>query len=220
VIDRYIPLVTAAYGTWVAQPARTTTLPRDSDGSSLGRRVRPVPVPTASLARARRARGSRVGRLELHVACSLHPRSGTVDRATCGSVEGTVSAPARCCPRFTGRLRSRHGPSGVPVPSGRGRLRRSGPPRPGTDRPAGHGKADAGGDLLHAMDGMPPRMPLLGAFAAGQGQNTTARWEPLLSPTSCPRHAPRDLPAPSTSRPLSPGSECPLRQTEVRTFPV
>jgi hypothetical protein len=31
---------------------------------------------------------------------------------------------------------------GVPVPSGRGRLRRSGPPRPGTDRPAGHGKAD------------------------------------------------------------------------------
>ena len=33
-----------------------------------------------------------------------------------------------------------------PVPSGRGRLRRSGPPRPGTDRPAGHGKADAGGE--------------------------------------------------------------------------
>ena len=33
---------------------------------------------------------------------------------------------------------------GVPVPSGRGRLRRSGPPRPGTDRPAGHGKADPG----------------------------------------------------------------------------
>ena len=31
---------------------------------------------------------------------------------------------------------------GVPVPSGRGRLRRSGPPRLGTDRPAGHGKAD------------------------------------------------------------------------------
>jgi hypothetical protein len=34
-------------------------------------------------------------------------------------------------------------PVRVPVPSGRGRLRRSGPPRPGTDRPAGHGKADA-----------------------------------------------------------------------------
>jgi hypothetical protein len=36
--------------------------------------------------------------------------------------------------------------SSRPVPSGRGRLRRSGPPRPGTDRPAGHGKADAGPD--------------------------------------------------------------------------
>ena len=43
VIDRYVPLVTAAYGTRVARPARTTTLPRDSDGSSSGRRVRPVP---------------------------------------------------------------------------------------------------------------------------------------------------------------------------------
>src|SRR5215211_7786697 len=30
-----------------------------------------------------------------------------------------------------------------PVPSGRGRLRRPGPPRPGTDRLAGHGKADS-----------------------------------------------------------------------------
>src|SRR5215216_363040 len=38
-----------------------------------------------------------------------------------------------------------------PVPSGRGRLRRSGPPRPGTDRPAGHGKADLSLDPLHAM---------------------------------------------------------------------
>jgi hypothetical protein len=29
----------------------------------------------------------------------------------------------------------------IPVPSGRGRLRRSGPPRPGTDRRPGHGEA-------------------------------------------------------------------------------
>jgi hypothetical protein len=27
VTDRYIPLVTAAYGTWVARPARTTIVP-------------------------------------------------------------------------------------------------------------------------------------------------------------------------------------------------
>jgi hypothetical protein len=45
----------------------------------------------------------------------------------------------RVYPPCTGGLRS---------PSGRGRLRRSGPPRPGTDRPAGYGKADASLDKL------------------------------------------------------------------------
>jgi hypothetical protein len=38
---RWIPLVTAAYGTWVARPARTTRLAAGGDGSQLGRRVRP-----------------------------------------------------------------------------------------------------------------------------------------------------------------------------------
>jgi hypothetical protein len=42
VVDRWIPLVTAAYGTWVARPARMSMLPRDCDGSRLGQRVRPV----------------------------------------------------------------------------------------------------------------------------------------------------------------------------------
>jgi hypothetical protein len=42
VIDRYIPLVTAACSTRVARPERATTLPRGSDGSSWARRVRPV----------------------------------------------------------------------------------------------------------------------------------------------------------------------------------
>jgi hypothetical protein len=46
-----------------------------------------------------------------------------------------------------------------PVPSGRGRLRRSGPPRPGTDRPAGHGKADPSLDPLHAMQ-FPAPLPV------------------------------------------------------------
>ena len=36
------------------------------------------------------------------------------------------------------------GRGSVTGPAGRGRLSRSGPPRPGIDRPAGHGKADAG----------------------------------------------------------------------------
>src|SRR5215213_4546344 len=39
---RCIPLVTVAYDTWVARPARTTTLPPSGDGSQLGQRVRPV----------------------------------------------------------------------------------------------------------------------------------------------------------------------------------
>jgi hypothetical protein len=40
VIDRYIPLVTAPYGTWVARPARTTRLARGGEGSQLSARVR------------------------------------------------------------------------------------------------------------------------------------------------------------------------------------
>jgi hypothetical protein len=51
-------------------------------------------------------------------------------------------------------------------------------------------------DLLYAIHGMPWRTPLLPAFAAGQGQSTTARWAPLLSlavpcfmPQTCPKGA-------------------------------
>jgi hypothetical protein len=49
-------------------------------------------------------------------------------------------------------------------------------------------------DLLHAIHGTLWRTPLLRAFAAGQGQSTTARWVPRLSvavpyfmPQTCPR---------------------------------
>jgi hypothetical protein len=40
---RYIPLVTAAYGTWVARPTRTTTLAAGRQRLQLAWRVRPVP---------------------------------------------------------------------------------------------------------------------------------------------------------------------------------
>jgi hypothetical protein len=43
VIVRWIPLVTAAYGTRVARPAITTRLTPSGHGSQLGPRVRPVP---------------------------------------------------------------------------------------------------------------------------------------------------------------------------------
>jgi hypothetical protein len=49
-------------------------------------------------------------------------------------------------------------------------------------------------DPLHAIHGTLSRTPLLRAFAAGQGQSTTARWAPLLSlavpccmPQTCPK---------------------------------
>jgi hypothetical protein len=58
VADRWIPPMTAAYGTRVARPARTTTLAPGGDGSQLGQRVRSVlGVTTVSWARGRRARG-------------------------------------------------------------------------------------------------------------------------------------------------------------------
>jgi hypothetical protein len=41
VIDRWIPLVTAAYGTQVARPARTTVA-RGGNGSQLDQRMRPA----------------------------------------------------------------------------------------------------------------------------------------------------------------------------------
>jgi hypothetical protein len=55
----------------------------------------------------------------------------------------------RGCPLFAGHLWPQCGPAPATCwlgPVDRGRLRRSGPPRPGTDRPAGHGKADAGAE--------------------------------------------------------------------------
>ena len=42
VIDRYVPLVTAACGTRVARQARTTMLTPGGDGSQLAQRVRPI----------------------------------------------------------------------------------------------------------------------------------------------------------------------------------
>jgi hypothetical protein len=67
VIVRQIPLVTAAGGTRVARPARTTML-RGGDGSELDRMVRPVLGKPLLVARAWKARGSWVGRLELRPA--------------------------------------------------------------------------------------------------------------------------------------------------------
>jgi hypothetical protein len=62
-------------------------------------------------------------------------------------------------------------------------------------------------DPLHAIHGMPSRTLLLLSIRAGQGQITTSRLEPLLSPgvpsfmpQTCPRHAERPLGYESFSR--------------------
>jgi hypothetical protein len=58
---RWIPLATAAYGTRVARPPRTTPLQPGGDSFSSARERGPSPVTAASWARARRARGSLIG---------------------------------------------------------------------------------------------------------------------------------------------------------------
>ena len=59
VTDRYVPLVTAAYGTRVARPASTTMLVSDGEGSQLVRCVGPSPRrPLPHWQEPRRARGS------------------------------------------------------------------------------------------------------------------------------------------------------------------
>src|ERR671913_677956 len=52
VADRWIPLVTAAYGTWVARPARTTNVCTLRRWLQLGQRARSVLATTASWTRA------------------------------------------------------------------------------------------------------------------------------------------------------------------------
>jgi hypothetical protein len=73
---RWIPLVTAACGTWVARPARTTMPAPGGDGSQLSRRVRPVPGDGFIVAKSPEGSRQPVGRLELHVTSLPRPRSG------------------------------------------------------------------------------------------------------------------------------------------------
>jgi hypothetical protein len=45
---------------------------------------------------------------------------GPLGRGTCGLAERWVTALARCCLWFAGRLRTQHGPTRIPCPLGRG----------------------------------------------------------------------------------------------------
>jgi hypothetical protein len=56
-----------------------------------------------------------------HFACLAHHRSRGCRRSHLRLCGRSVTAPTRCCPPFTHRLRPQHRPSRVPVRSGRGR---------------------------------------------------------------------------------------------------
>jgi hypothetical protein len=85
VTDRWIPLVPARYGTWVARPARTTsshvttTAPARPEGEAR------ASVTTASWARARRARGNRWGDSSSALLSTLLPAPGPILSFTSGS---------------------------------------------------------------------------------------------------------------------------------------
>jgi hypothetical protein len=87
--DRQIPLVTAACGTRVARPARTTRLPPGGYGSQLDPRVRPVPGDTRLVGKGPSpVRGSRQLGVEAASTLAGRPRSGA----------------GRCCDLRHGRL--------------------------------------------------------------------------------------------------------------------
>jgi hypothetical protein len=111
--------------------------------------------------------------------------------AACRFDQRWVTALVHRCPWFAHRLRTQHGPRG-PVPSGRGRLRRSGPPRPGTDRPAGHGKADPSLRPIAHLRAKPDRAgspPGQTTNGAGHGGRGIVRECPLATaPVRCEWH--------------------------------
>ena len=126
---------------WVAR-SRAAMAPPGGDGPDSAVGGGPSSVTTVSWARVRMTRGSHTPGPKLRTRragwCS-HGLYQAVDLDAC-------RGPVPCCSRSSRGVAARPVSNlvsiGVPVPSGRGRLRRSGPPRPGTDRPAGHGKAD------------------------------------------------------------------------------
>jgi hypothetical protein len=63
--------------------------------------------------------------------------------ATCGYCERLVTAPARCCPWFTARVRTQHGPTRVRIRVVAGAFGDPVLRDQGLDRAAGHGKADS-----------------------------------------------------------------------------
>jgi hypothetical protein len=138
-------------------PPRTPRLPKRPY------RIMRPPAPKPDRPRSSPAKvGIRAGRGRLGVVRGCPQETGH-DRCECTLVARPVrptpyTVPPLVLPWPKGEVRPRRprrrwqaanaARQRLSVPSGRGRLRRSGPPRPGTDRRAGHGKADQSLDPL------------------------------------------------------------------------
>ena len=121
VIVRWIPLVTAAYGTPVAPPARTTMLAPDGDGSQLNRRVRPVPGDHCVVAESRRARGCG----ESGSACRRHIAEASFGAIVASVATGPSPRPATSVAQAASAssIWLREGPAGRGAPRDRSRAR-------------------------------------------------------------------------------------------------
>jgi hypothetical protein len=91
VADRYIPLVTPAYGRWVARPARTTIVRTWRRRSSSARRVRPVLGDYRLVGKSPEGLRQPGGRLELRPASSSGADSGSPPAMTCASSLAVVT---------------------------------------------------------------------------------------------------------------------------------
>jgi hypothetical protein len=137
--DRCIPLATAAYGTWMARPAKTTTLPPGGDDSQLDRRVRPVlgePLLVGKSPEGLAAAGAGDSNSTEPVSClrGQEPLGSVNCEFRCAAVTAGVRWCTRRMRPSTDRLGFRSRPiadaSGAPV------LRDQGPiVRPGSARP-------------------------------------------------------------------------------------
>jgi hypothetical protein len=107
---------------------------------------------------------------------NAQPVSLTTRRARCASRPAGSLCAQRARPGLSNhRIGAHPNPARQrpSVPFGRGRLVRSGPPRPGTDRPAGHGKADhrvksSGGLLISLVVDLDLGMVLLDGSVAAE----------------------------------------------------
>jgi hypothetical protein len=100
---RWIPLVTAACGTWVARPARTTMAPLGGDGSQVDRKGEAPPRWSRFVGKSpedsRQPGGkTRVWAISRSAACSQPDAP-----ATCDSTKPVVTAGARSAPLAAGR---------------------------------------------------------------------------------------------------------------------